>query len=107
MSECHVHLASSGIILSKQNAMPLVNESLVVQRGNRFVALVCPDHEEVKNQGLSETELNALMQQHLKALNAQLPKFSRVSEIRLHPEEFEKTPKKSIKRYLYQEKNEA
>lgn len=89
----------------KLNAMPLVNESLVVQRGNRFVALVCPDREEVQALGLTEEELHALMQQHLKTLNGQLPKFSRVSEIRLHPEEFEKTPKKSIKRYLYQEKS--
>jgi len=82
------------------NSMPMVNESLIVQRGDRLVALVHPDRDEVVD--FSPEEQKAVMQQNLNELNLRLPHYSRISEIQLQEEEFAKTPKKSIKRYLYQ-----
>ena len=82
------------------NSMPMVAESLIVMRGGRLVALVHPDKDEVV--AFSPDELNAIMQQNLSDLNQRLPHYSRIADIELHEEEFAKTPKKSIKRYLYQ-----
>ena len=81
------------------NSMPMVSESLVIQRESRLVALVHPDKDEVVNFGLDE--LKTIMDQNLKELNQRLPHYSRIAEIQLQEEEFAKTPKKSIKRYLY------
>ena len=81
------------------NSMPMVSESLVMQRDNRLVALVYPDKDEVVD--FSADELKAVMQQNLSELNQRLPHYSRISDIELREEEFAKTPKKSIKRYLY------
>jgi len=88
-------------IEDRLNSMTLVGESIVVQKGEKLVALVHPDQDEIVN--LSKEELEAVMEQNRQALNAQLPAYSRLTSIELHTEEFEKTPKKSIKRYLYQE----
>ena len=72
----------------------------MVQDGDKLVALVYPDQDEVVN--FSQEELEAVMDQNRENLNAQLPAYSRISRIALRKEEFQKTPKKSIKRYLYQ-----
>jgi long-chain acyl-CoA synthetase len=87
-------------IEDKLNSMPMVSESLVVQSNDKLVALVYPDQDEIINFG--PEELEAVMEQNRENLNAQLPTFSRISRIILRKEEFQKTPKKSIKRYLYQ-----
>ena len=81
------------------NSMPMVGESLVVQRDNKLVALVYPDKDEVVD--FSSDELQAVMNQNLTELNQRIPNYSRIAEIELREEEFAKTPKKSIKRYLY------
>jgi long-chain acyl-CoA synthetase len=81
------------------NSMPMVSESLVVQRGEQLVALVYPDQDETA--GLMSDELDAVMEQNRQNLNQQMPTFTRISRIELQREEFAKTPKKSIKRYLY------
>jgi len=82
------------------NSMPMVGESLVVQRDNKLVALVYPDKDEIVAFG--PEELKAVMEQNRMELNQRLPQYSRITEIQLQEEEFAKTPKKSIKRYLYQ-----
>ena len=87
-------------IEDKLNSMPMVSESLVLQSGEHLVALVHPDHDEQMN--FSRQELEDIMEQNRRELNQQLPQYSRITDIRLHDEEFQKTPKKSIKRYLYQ-----
>lgn len=89
-------------IESKLNNMPMVSESLVVQRGNKIVGLVHPDFDEAHELGLSRDDLSGIMEQNRNQLNAQLPAFCKISSIHLQDKEFEKTPKKSIKRYLYQ-----
>jgi long-chain acyl-CoA synthetase len=81
------------------NSMPMVSESLIVERNNKLVALVYPDKDEVVK--FTVEELTAVMEQNLNDLNQRLPHYSRISEIKLQEEEFAKTPKKSIKRYLY------
>lgn len=80
--------------------MALVSESLIVQNEDKLVALVHPDNDEAEAMGFTEEDLQNIMEQNRQELNMQLPAFCKISEIRLH-EEFEKTPKKSIKRYLY------
>ena len=87
-------------IEDKLNSMTMVAESVVIQRGDKLVALVHPDKDEMMN--FSYEELEQIMEQNRKELNEQLPVYSRISQIILHEEEFAKTPKKSIKRYLYQ-----
>ena len=84
------------------NAMPYVGESLVIDREGKLVALIYPDVENIKHQKLSEKEVMDIMQQNISSLNSALPAFSRISEFKIMTEEFEKTPKRSIKRYLYQ-----
>ena len=90
-------------IEDKLNSMAMVGESLIVQKGERLVGLVHPDYDEAKAMGFSDEDLNNIMEQNRQQLNSQLPPFCKISEIRLHEEEFVKTPKKSIKRYLYRE----
>jgi long-chain acyl-CoA synthetase len=77
-------------------------ESLVVEReGGRLVALVVPDYEQADAAGIPQSKLQEVMNENLKSLNSQLANYEKISEIVLYPTEFEKTPKKSIKRYLY------
>jgi len=87
-------------IEDKLNAMAMVSESLVIQRGDKLVALIHPDKDEMMN--FCREELEHIMEENRQALNNQLPVYSRISHIELQEEEFAKTPKKSIKRYLYQ-----
>ena len=87
-------------IEDKLNSMAMVAESVVIQRGDKLIALVHPDKDEIVN--FTPSELEDIMEQNRQELNNQLPVYSRISAIQLHEEEFAKTPKKSIKRYLYQ-----
>jgi len=89
-------------IEDKLNSMTLVVESIVVQRDNKLVALVHPDLDEAKNMNFSADDIRNVMEQNRNGLNQMLPAYEKISEIEIHEEEFEKTPKKSIKRYLYQ-----
>ena len=88
-------------IEDKLNSMSMVSESVVIQEGNKLVGLVYPDLDTAKQIGFSETDLGTIMEQNRKQLNAELPAYCHLSEIRLHDCEFEKTPKRSIKRFLY------
>ncbi len=89
-------------IEDKLNSMAMVSESLILQKGDKLVGLVHPDMDEVHALGFTDEDLNSIMEENRKNLNLQLPSFCKISEIKLHDKEFEKTPKKSIKRYLYQ-----
>ena len=81
----------------------MVLESLVLDAGNgKIKALVVPDYEQAEAEGLDKAELPQIMQNNLQELNAQLASYERVSDITIYPTEFEKTPKRSIKRYLYE-----
>ena len=88
-------------IEDKLNSLALVGESIVLQREEKLVALVHPDMEEAESMGFSIDDIQKVMTQNLQTLNDMMPGYSKVSDIILHEEEFEKTPKKSIKRYLY------
>ena len=88
-------------IEDKLNSLAMVVESIVVQRESKLVALVHPDQDEAKNLGLTHEDLQGIMEQNLLTINQQLPAYEKLSEIVIHDEEFAKTPKKSIKRYLY------
>ena len=88
-------------IESKINNLPFVMESVVVEKNGKLVALVYPDYDMVDGTGVSHADLPVIMEQNRAELNKQLAVYERISEIQLYPTEFEKTPKKSIKRYLY------
>lgn len=89
-------------IEDKLNSMALVNESIVIQQGDKLVGLVHPDYDEAKGMRLTNDDIVAVMEQNRQELNAEMPAYSKLSSIKIQEEEFEKTPKKSIKRYLYQ-----
>ena len=88
-------------IEDKVNNMPGVNESVVVSRQGRLVALVYPDSDVLKQPDYSTLTIEQLMEKNRIALNQQLPNYSQLSQIELVAEEFQKTPKRSIKRFLY------
>ena len=90
-------------IEDKLNSLAMVNESIVLQSNDKLVALVHPDMEEVSNLGFTDDDLAHIMEENRKELNQQMPSFAHISRIQLHDTEFEKTAKKSIKRYLYQD----
>ncbi len=85
----------------KLNSMPMVSESVVIQSGDKLIGLIHPDYDEAKTMGLNDGDLVNIMEQNRQDFNAVMPPYARLSEVRIHEEEFEKTPKKSIKRYLY------
>ena len=90
-------------IEAKINNMPYVLESLVLQKGDtRLVALVCPDFEAVDADKLTQEQLEAVMEENRKLVNAELAAYEQISIVKLYTHEFEKTPKKSIKRFLYE-----
>ena len=89
-------------IEDKLNSMPLVNESIILQKGDKLIGLVHPDMEEVNSLGFSQEEIESIMEQNRVELNDTLPPFCKLSSIQIYDKEFAKTPKKSIKRYLYQ-----
>ncbi len=88
-------------IEAKINNMPYVLESLVIQNETRLVALVCPDYDAADANGLDRAELEQVMENMRKELNSQLAGYEQINKIKLYPHEFEKTPKRSIKRFLY------
>lgn len=88
-------------IEDKLNSMNLVVESIIVQNGEKLAALIFPDFEEAKNQGLDRETLEKVMEQNRLDLNETLPAYCKIASVKIHEEEFAKTPKKSIKRYLY------
>ena len=89
-------------IEDKLNSLALVNECVVIQEGDKLIGLVHPDYDEAKNMGFSKEDLENIMEQNRNELNLTQPSYCRLAAIRIYEEEFEKTPKKSIKRYLYQ-----
>jgi long-chain acyl-CoA synthetase len=88
-------------IEAKLDNLPYVLESLVVERNGKLIALVYPDYDALDSIGLKQDELSPIMEQNKETLNKMVAGYEKITEIQLHPTEFEKTPKKSIKRYLY------
>ena len=88
-------------IESKLNNLPFILESLVVEKNNKLVALVYPDYETVDSTGISHDDLPMIMEENRVELNKLLAPYEAITAVQLYPTEFEKTPKKSIKRYLY------
>lgn len=88
-------------IEAKLNNMGCVMESLIVERGGKLVALVVPDYEQADNMGIDHANLQEVMNANLKELNSLVAGYEKIAEIELYPVEFEKTAKRSIKRYLY------
>ena len=88
-------------IEDKLSSMTLVGECLVVQRGDKLVGLVYPDQEKVKKLRLSYSDIETIMEQNRKEINPNLPSYAQLFSIKVMDREFEKTPKKSIKRFLY------
>lgn len=90
-------------IESKLNNMPYVSESLIILQQDKLVGLIYPDSDDAFAHGLSQSDLVRVMEENRLELNKQLPAFSQTARFKLYPEEFEKTAKKSIKRFLYQD----
>lgn len=88
-------------IEDRLNSMAMVNECVVVQRGEKLVGLVYPDFDEAATMRLNESDLEGIMEQNRQELNSTQPAYCKLAAIEIVKEEFEKTPKKSIKRYLY------
>lgn len=84
------------------NNLPYVSESIVISDGGKLVALIYPDYDLATKAGMGLDEINAVMTENLESLNKEVPAYSKVSRFQIMSEEFEKTPKRSIKRYLYQ-----
>ncbi|MCQ2066288.1 MAG: AMP-binding protein [Bacteroidaceae bacterium] len=89
-------------IEDKLNNMPCVSESVVISENSKLVALVYPDYDETMKQGMDDEQIAACMEENRCAINRELPMYEQITQIRIYHEEFEKTPKKSIKRFLYQ-----
>lgn len=83
------------------NNMNYITESVVIMEDNKLIGLVYPDYESIKKDNISDEQLQIILEQTRKAVNEKIPEFMAVHKFRLHPEEFEKTPKRSIKRFLY------
>ena len=87
---------------TKLNNLPFILESLVIERNKKLVALVYADYEALDSLGLNNpNNLKTIMDENLKNLNSNVAAYEKISRIQLYPTEFEKTPKRSIKRYLY------
>ena len=83
------------------NNMNYITESVVIMEDNKLIGLVYPDYESIKKDNISDEQSQIILEQTRKAVNEKIPEFMAVHKFRLHPEEFEKTPKRSIKRFLY------
>ena len=90
-------------IEDKLNNLPYVAESIIVQQNNKLVGLVYPDFDELFAHGLKNEDIERIMEENRVTLNTMLPGYCQIAKMKIYPEEFEKTPKKSIKRFLYQE----
>ena len=91
-------------IEDKLNNLPLVMESLIVERKGVLVALIVPDYDQAKQEGIVGDALTAMMDDNIKTLNTQVASYEKVARYEIMKSEFEKTPKRSIKRFLYQDK---
>ena len=89
-------------IEDRLNNMLYVAESLIISQGGKLVALIYPDWEQVDKAGIQHSEIEKLMQTNIDQVNEEMPNYSKITCFKLYQEEFEKTPKRSIKRYLYQ-----
>ena len=89
-------------IEDKLNTLPYVSESIVIQKGDKLYGLIYPDYDEAQKAGLDNEALQAQMEQNRRDLNTMVNNYEQLSGIKLFTEEFEKTPKRSIKRYLYE-----
>lgn len=85
----------------KLNTLPYVAESVVVQRGEKFIAIIVPNSDQLANDGVSAETYNSIMEKNIETLNGMIPAYSKVSSYELHEEPFAKTPKGSIKRFMY------
>ncbi len=83
------------------NNMDYITESLIISEDNKLIGLIYPDYEKIKSDNISEDRLSAILEETRKKVNERIPDFMAVSKFRIHPEEFAKTPKRSIKRFLY------
>ena len=92
------------MIYARHINMPYVGESLVIEDKEKLIALVYPDQEMVEKESLTTEQLQEKLNEALKMVNTSLPNYCKLAAVEIFPEEFEKTPKKSIKRYLYQRK---
>ena len=90
-------------IEDKLNNMPYVAESIIVQQNEKLVGLVYPDFDDAFAHGLTTADIERVMEENRATLNTMLPAYSQIFKMKIYPEEFEKTPKRSIKRFLYQE----
>ena len=90
-------------IEEKLNSLPYVSESIVIQKDDKLVALIYPDYEEATAQGFNEEAIERIMEENRITLNTYLPAYSQITRTKIYKEEFEKTPKKSIKRFLYKD----
>ena len=91
-------------IEEKISNLPYVSENIVIQQSdNKLTALIYPDFDEAYAQGLTDDDIARIMEENRVDVNAELPAYSQIAHVRIYPEEFEKTPKKSIKRFLYQD----
>lgn len=88
-------------IEDKLNTLPYVAESIVIQKGEKLYALIYPDFDEAAKAGLDDDGIRQAMEQNRKDLNAMVASYEQISGVRIYNEEFEKTPKRSIKRFLY------
>ena len=88
-------------IEDKLNNMPYIGESIVVDRAGKLVALIHPDTDQMEADQVQENQLAEIMKDNLKEVNQQLPSYSQLGSYELYAEEFEKTPKRSIRRFLY------
>ena len=86
---------------AKLNNLPYVQESLIVKKNDQLVALVYPDMEMIDANGVKENEIDMIMEKNKKTMNDIFPSYMRILKFEIYPEEFEKTPKRSIKRFLY------
>lgn len=90
-------------IESKLNNMPYVSESLIVLQKDKLVALIYPDFDDAFAHGMEQSDIEKVMEDNRNELNLQLPAYCQITKVKIHFEEFEKTAKKSIKRFMYQE----
>lgn len=89
-------------IEARLNNLPYIQESIIIEQKGKLVGLIYPDYESMQQQGLNDTDIVPVLEQHRVELNRHLPQYSQVTKLTIYSQEFEKTPKKSIKRFLYQ-----
>ncbi len=89
-------------IEARLNNLPYIQEALIVEQKGKLVGLIYPDYESMQQHGLGDNDIEPVLEQHRVEINKHLPQYSQVAKLTIHNQEFEKTPKKSIKRFMYQ-----